>query len=219
MASFADPKLLVFLPALIGVFLVPLRRPDWAWLATIALLLSLGVELLGRSLASSGTPNLVFYNAYMVMEFLLITAMLWSMDVGRQHGGIRSVIMLLLFLATLAFELWHQSPVSTFFTKSVVVGGLVMAMGSILVLFRLANDGQEALHRRAEFWMLLSVVTYFLGFIPILGLYFYIAERDPELGASIYRINDVLFVLRYALFTASMIVLFLELRPHRHGFR
>jgi hypothetical protein len=84
-----------------------------------------------------------------------------------------------------------------------------------VVMFRLADTSTVRLARLPAFWMLLSVMLYFLCIIPVFGLHNYFAVRNAQLARVIYPMNDVLFMLRYGLFAWSMVLLRGALIPRR----
>ncbi|MEZ4759905.1 MAG: hypothetical protein R2810_08960 [Flavobacteriales bacterium] len=207
-------KYLVLLPAVILYLRLPAARPPWSWWTGGLLLAGMAVEGLGFWLASQGWSNLLYFNGYMVLEFALILGVQNSMTAARKGRVYRVSVAATIFLAALLQEGLGTDLRSGFLTRTLVVGGLLLAVSGVDVLFRMARRSDSPLAGRADFWMLVSVVTYFLCFIPTMGLYHYVGEKDIVLAEAIYGINDYLFILRYGLLAYSLHLLGRNLKRH-----
>lgn len=143
--------------------------------------------------------NHVIYNAYMVLEFILMNGMLRNSRTGPRGPRWAEVTGVLVYLAVLIWSIWSGWSKPDLWTNALIVGGSIIGLHAAFVLFHLANDGQRRLLTVPVFWVVLAVMVYFFTFIVIFGLYNYLIDRSEHLAGRVYAINDILFLLRYGL--------------------
>jgi len=215
MALLSLLKHLLFLPALFAWWRVGPLRPRWAQWAGAQLVASIAVEVIGLATRMQGINNQWIYNLYLVVEFTTLCAMILCLAPDRNRARVRTVVGVVVYAVAVVVNVRSNGSVRVFATQALLVGGLVLALLALVVMYRLADTSTVRLARLPAFWMLLSVMLYFLCIIPVFGLYNYFAVRNEQLARVIYSMNDVLFVLRYGLFAWSMVLLRGALKPQR----
>jgi hypothetical protein len=200
-------KHLLFLPALFAWWRVGPLRPRWAQWAGVQLLASIAMEVIGLSTRLQGINNQWMYNVYLVVEFTTLCAMILCLAPDRNRALVRTVVGGVVYAVAVVVNVRSNGSVRVFASQALLVGGLVLALLALVVMYRLADTSTVRLARLPAFWMLLSVMLYFLCIIPVFGLHNHFAARNPQLARLIYPMNDVLFMLRYGLFAWSMVLL------------
>lgn len=176
------------------------------WLGA-QLLVSLLVEYRAIYLGAHFQHNHVIYNAYMVLEFILINAMLMRSGTGTAMPRWSAVLGAVAYLVGLLWSIHAGWTEPHLWTNALIIGGSILGVHAAFVLFTMARDGQQRLLEEPYFWIVLAVMVYFLCFIPVFGLYNYLSARSEELAMRVYAINDLLFLLRYGLTLAGLILL------------
>lgn len=170
-------------------------RRGWTLLVGVQLLLAIGVQLY-TELGSGGNTH-ALYNVYMALEITLFLAVAACfMDTRRGRMGV--LLAWLCVAIVFAIELLQYGTIHLFAATTVVCGGGILVALYALLLLRLVDRTKRTLWRTPEFWVFSGVVLYYAGAAPILGLVHYFNDRDVELSGSLYRINQVLAMVRYA---------------------
>lgn len=207
----------VFLLASVVVWVLAARTASERWGPWLGaqLIIALVVESLASISGYHGLNNHTLYNAYMVLEFILINGMLVR---SRTNGSIPKWIMIAGCIAYLSALIWNivvSYPDPGLWTTTLIIGGSLLGIHAAHVLFHMANDGQRRLLSTPVFWVVLAVMVYFFTFIPVFGLYNYLTSHSEELANRVYRTNDLLFVLRYGLTLVGLIRLRMDRPSHK----
>ncbi|MBL7945792.1 MAG: hypothetical protein JNN32_06965 [Flavobacteriales bacterium] len=167
---------------------------NWLGLQLVAALVAEGAA---TALSFQGENNLRVYDAYLPVEFvaLLCYALIWS-GLQRAKGIILGVCLTLYGLV-----LWNELPTAwnkqSFTTTGYLLGGLVLVCASVFALFRIAMRSEVPMMKVPSTWVLLSIVVFFGGSIPLLGLTNSLIERQVAWAPNMYFINDGLYLFRY----------------------
>ncbi|MBL8001921.1 MAG: hypothetical protein JNL05_08165 [Flavobacteriales bacterium] len=197
-----DAKFLVLLPALVGFLRVGVRRQGWTRWMGLLMVIVVGLEGWCYWLSSQQRSNTLYYDLYMPVEFVLLCAVIWEIAGRKTKVRTQLLIGLCIVLTVFTFETSHNGGFAQFNTNTLIIGGFCLTVLSGLGLFRLLEQ-PEPLIRLPEFWALLSITAYFIGIIPVFGLYNYLAERSSELASDLIHMNDVLYVVRYGMVSVA----------------
>jgi hypothetical protein len=199
-------KNLALIAAVVAWLLAGAPRRGWAGRLGALLLLAAAVEATGRAMALRGIPNLWLYNGYIAVEYALWALVLWELG-GRTARARREVLAgAVVFAAAYAAEAAVRPFNTDFHTNALVIGGFTLAVQAALGLYRQLDDGVEPLPRRPAFWVLLAIALYSVAVTPVLGLFNYLVERNPDLARRMQDLNDVLYLLRYGLLALALVV-------------
>lgn len=209
-------KELVLFAALLVWGLVQ-RRSRAAWLPWIGALLALelAVEVAAKVMGQRGINNHLLYNVYFAVEFGLIV---WFLHTHwPQARTLRRTVRAaaLLFAPVLVWDIWAHGSPHYLATNALIIGGFLLGGLTAQALFIMVRVSAGPVHREPLFWVLLSIMVYYLAFIPILGLYNYLVFHNPDLAMRIYSINPLLFVLRYGLVLLGLVMV-LRQGPRGH---
>jgi hypothetical protein len=166
-----------------------------SWLG-LQLVVALVAEGAATALSFQGENNLRVYDAYLPLEFvtLLCYALPW---LALRRGGGALVVFCLAVYTPVA---WHEFPTAwakhAFIDTSYVVGGLLLVCSSVFALFRIAMRAEVPMMKVPGTWVLLGIVVFFGGSIPLLGLTNSLIEREVAWAPNMYFINDGLFLFR-----------------------
>jgi len=184
------------------------RRPRWLpWLGA-QLLIAILVETAGKWMGQNGMANQWLYNTYMIAEFTFLSFVLLHLGTPLLRQ-IRLVLGIAAFVFV-TFLIWDVSDSGTFHvfaSNTLIMGGFLLGAIAAWVLLTLAVKSHASLIVLPEFWVLIAIMGYFLCTAPMFGLYNHFSEANPALGLQVYRINDILFVLRYGLTAAGLALL------------
>ncbi|QQR85588.1 MAG: hypothetical protein IPJ76_13350 [Flavobacteriales bacterium] len=175
--------------------------PRTIWLV-VQMLLAASVECYAAYLASGGSNNLWVYNWYVPLEFVLLL-----LFIGPGMTGLRWKITIALVAVAFVGLWWADihicTPQQRFVSSTYIVGAMFLTAMFVAHLVRLSVHADVPLIHQPMFWNCLGHVFFFAGMIPTLGLLNVMNERDPDLADKLYRVNDVLFFLRYGLISYS----------------
>ncbi|HNR55242.1 MAG TPA: hypothetical protein PKJ19_08755 [Flavobacteriales bacterium] len=212
-----DHKEIVLLAAFV-LWLVARGRSDRAWVRYIGPLLGLGfaIEMAGKWLGHQGLNNHLLYNAFFLLDFGVISWMLY-----RSFPGAPGLHRLLagagiMLLPTLLWDLWSNGTPYLLATKTLIIGGFLLGLLAVIALFELVRESAVPVHRHPLFWILLSIMVYYLSFIPIFGLYNYLVANHSQIVFEVNKVNSVLFLTRYGLVLVGLVLLYRQ-APASHG--
>ena len=212
-----DYKEIVLLAAFV-LWLFARGRSDHAWVRYIGPLLGLGfvIEMVAKWFGQHGLNNHLLYNGYFMLDFAVITWMLYrtfpgAMGLHRLIAGANIVVF-----ATLIWELWDHGTPHLLATKALIIGGFMLGLLAVRALFTLVRESDVPVHRRPLFWILLSIMVYYLSFIPIFGLYNYLVANHSPIVFELNKVNSILFLTRYGLVLTGLILLYRQ-APAFHG--
>lgn len=204
-----DYKEIVLLAAFV-LWLLARGRSDRAWVRYIGPLLGLGfvIEMVAKWLGHQGLNNHLLYNGYFLLDFGVITWMLY-----RSFPGATGLHRLLagaglMLLPTLLWDLWSNGTPHLLFTKTLIIGGFMLGLLAVIALFMLVRGSEVPVHRRPLFWILLSIMVYYLSFIPIFGLYNYLVTNHSPIVFEVNKVNSILFLTRYGLVLTGLVLLY-----------
>lgn len=143
-----------------------------------------------------GLHNVLLYNFYWPVEVALLLALSHLM-----HPWPRRVLSLAGggFLVVWAINLLLIDPRVRLVNTSVILGALLLAALYLLRLWHLANTLQARLRDSAAYWLCLAVLVYYGAAAPLLGSINYFLEVDVATAQGLFRITQVLFLLKFAL--------------------
>jgi hypothetical protein len=200
-------KELVLLPALLAFWVAGRKRPIWAQWLGLQLLAAAITEGIGYYTRDHGIHNHGLYNVYMIVEFLALWAMVGSIPLEHRTLMYVCAVGFSITLVVWIIDLIAEGDFSHISTNTLIIGGALLAGVACASVYSYMRSTFSPLHREAPFWALLSVVVYFMCFIPAFGIYNYISEHNAGVAQRVLVLNDVLFILRYVLVCISLILL------------
>jgi len=203
-----EPKNLFILLALIVWVANSRRFENWLPYLGLWLTLSMATEIIGDLTACSKFSNYIYYNIFIVVDFILMSSILFKINPKRKESiWIFACSALIVLISAIAF-LFNNSPIQDFATSVLLVMGGLLVVHSTVVILRLAMYSTTPILKSPEFWIALSPFFYFACFVPSFGMSMYFSETNRDLAEQLYKINDYLFVLRYLLILMGLILAF-----------
>ncbi|HQV76662.1 MAG TPA: hypothetical protein PLE78_14310 [Flavobacteriales bacterium] len=162
------------------------------WLLVVAF----GVEVVGLLLREFHFHNVVLYNVYAIIEFVVLLSMVHTLHPDRGRS--------LLVLGAVGGTGVTYSIVTGGLTDYLIIEGLltislVNCVVFLLALLNIARNSSGPLHTVPLFWFFAGVLLYFGGIIPVLGTWKYLGQLDLELSQVTYWIVVLLAIVRYSL--------------------
>lgn len=182
------------------------------WILLLQLCVATIAEMMASILMIQHQNNLRIYTIHEFVEFgllMLFARQLWDHRIFR----LTLVLMAMVFLLVAIPDLQRSWPLQRSMVAGTMTGSALLLCTFVALLFREALLVDGALFQRPISWILLGMVFYFGGMLPIQGLLNTISAENIELAAQLYIINDVLFAVRFGAIIAA-ILYFRERSPH-----
>ncbi|MBX2979474.1 MAG: hypothetical protein KF905_09280 [Flavobacteriales bacterium] len=158
--------------------------------------IALVTESIAFVLLTQEKPNVVYYQAYLLAEVLLL--LMFAHGVLRKRWSLLFVIGTSILCGILLYsEVRSATGFHILHTKSMLVGWAAITLLFAKLLLDLANNSRRKLWHEQRFWVYLSIFLFLAPAIPYIGLMDLLYKRDPELAGSLYIILHVLFFVRY----------------------
>ena len=198
--SLLDPPQIRLLAAL-GLALLacqrlPTPRPRMLRVAGLLTGIALAVETVAFLISLPKLNNTAVYNLFLPLEFLLVLTIIRAL---RQVSGRYILAALLLGMAGLLANMLLIAPRASVLFEAAVAFAVLLVMLLFGALWGLADTSPIALHRLPEFWLLIGMLVYFAGLVPVVGLARFLAHRDPVLASTLWTIMPMLATTRYLL--------------------
>lgn len=205
--------LLVMSVAFVAVWRIPTDR--WA-LRTVLMYLvgmALAAELVGKVLALIGENNFSLYNAFIPIEFVLVLAVLQRI---RPEWNKAWALCLAVGILGIGYCYYKGLGKGFIVAEAALVISVVLSIGIMAVLWSLANNSTRSLAKLPEFWLLVGLLLYFGGMVPVIASIRFLFEMDKVLAGKLWLIAPYLCIVRYA-FTAYAAILARRTAPAAHG--
>lgn len=182
--------------ALLLFFRIPQPRSRLFRLVGVLCTAALAVELYGYATALPHQLNVLAYNAFILLEFVLVLVM-----VRVQQSGWKWVLLAVALIGISGFALnaFHVDPRKDMLFEGAVWLAFLLASVLCALLWRMANNSTEALHMVPAFWLFTGMLLYFIALPPIVGLARYLRTLDLEMASTLWTIMPLLCMLRYLL--------------------
>lgn len=210
--EFYEIKNLILVPVIVLWFLALNNRKPWFLILGFELILTAIVELNSFLMSSSGVSNHSIYNIYLIFDFIAIMSLMMLM-VNMKKWGFKLFLVSAPVLGLFFWELLIQKQDFVFATVTLIVSGFALALMAVIALIILNNREEKLIIYRGEFWVLSSIMLYFLCISPIFGLIEMFSLDNSHVGI-LYFANDILFVLRYVLLGIGLIIIYKNLRSN-----
>lgn len=168
-------------------------------LVGLQLLIAAPLELAALIMDQCDVANLWLYNIYLPIEMVLLLSIAvhgWSSLMKWTITGGVVIGYVICYLQDISAGPILQASLASW---SVLFTSLVFAPLYTYRLFRLAQLEERKLWNVPEFWLYLSILFYFGGLVPYIGLYNYLVENDRPVMDDLSVIISTLCFLRYAL--------------------
>ncbi len=169
----------------------PLQQRLFVWV-----LIACATEFTGMSLTLLGHNNVIVFQIFMLVEFVLLLRLVVLWPQGR---AARSPWLIGGFTVFWAVEVWHigarpQLPVYSFLLSTIV-----QVTFYLLLLWAVVNEHRGPLLQHAPFWLCLSVLLFYGGAAPIFGSANYFLRVDPPLAGQLYWGVRILAFIKFVL--------------------
>lgn len=164
------------------------------------LALACGVELWGGVSSSMGIPNVIVYNLYAAVEFVLLMDLVRLLR-PRWRTGLLAVTAA--GLGALVYSAAMTGPTRHLAVEGLLVIGVLSSGVFLCLLVDLARTAAIPLWRVPAFWLFTGALLYFGGIIPVLGAWRSMGRLDKELANAMYGIVVTLAIARYLLAAAA----------------
>lgn len=168
------------------------------------LVVALLAEAYGGYAAAHGIHNIWMYDLYVPVEFGLLAGYVGA-QMKRWWKTKALAVLAVLFVLVYALELRAAMP-EQFVSRSYMLSSIILGLAFIAVLYDMSDQVDIPLQRSPRFWAYLGMVAFFLGSIPLLGLWNVITLKAPQSAPRLYAINHVLFTLRYGLIIVAAVI-------------
>jgi len=209
---------LVFMVLVMSVAFVKLMGiPKGQWKPSTVLVILVGlalwVEASGSYLSYRGENNSMLYNVFLPIEFVLVLGVLLRI---RPQWRITWAVSLVVGLLGIGYCYVKGYGKGFIVVEAALVISLILSVGIMATLWSLADRSTRALAKVPEFWLLVGMLLYFGGMVPLIGLTRSVFELDMALAKRLWMIAPYLCIMRYA-FTAYAAILAQRSGPNADG--
>ncbi len=166
-------------------------------------------EVYGTCTALQGLRNTTFFNAFAVVEFLLVLRLLATL-----RSGSKGLFVITALLGLLGW-CWSWSRWRSFdflLTEGISITSLLLTLWTLVLLWQLSEESRTPLVKVPELWVLTALLVFYGTLFPIIGPLRLLYDGSPELAGYLYNIVKVLSWVRYGLIGYGCI---LEARERR----
>ncbi len=186
----------LLLACTLGVVVARWRTmPGSGWLM-VMLALGTIVEVTAVMLVLLQGYNLWLYDLFIPVEQLLLVGYAWR-QWGHHYFRAYLLVVTAVILVVMPFEVYGSILRSEFVGRGFLICATLVLPAYLALLFREAIALDGVLFRSATTWIALGVVIYLGASIPLMGLMNTLNSNDVDLAMRLYRINDVVFALRF----------------------
>gem|GEM_PF-6759027 len=154
------------------------------------------VEIAGTIMTRRGHNNVMLYNLYWLVEFVLLVYIARSIIAKPPVWSAIAIPAFLLLWASEFVLVWGRYQLVIY---SVMVGAFLLVGIYLALLWELVNTWVGPLHRSTTFWLCLAVLLYFGGAAPVLGSVNYFIGTDARLAQQLFWVVRGLCVLKFLL--------------------
>lgn len=171
--------------------------------------LALPLEAFGYISTLFQYNNSSYYNAFVLVEFILVVSMVYSDRLRTPGFGFTVAGGVTCFLLNLSFV----DPRAEMLIEAIVATSLLLAVTIFHHLWRLANTSQLPVHRSPTFWLLTGTLLYFAGLPPVVTIARFVYAQDTSLAAKLWTVVPLLCALRYIMIAYAFHLARQERRP------
>jgi hypothetical protein len=178
-------------------------RSPFPRLLLVWVLASAVVEFVGIIGNRMGFVNVRYYNAFILIEFLLL------MRIAMLHPVVRFLrrpyihVIMGAFTLVWAVDLYSIGWEVKFATYAFLIGTPIIVAVYLFLLWDLVNTLREPLTGHAPFWLYLTVLVFYGTVAPILGSVNYFAEFAPHVGSKIMPLVSVMSIVKFILLSVT----------------
>lgn len=174
---------------------------------------ALVTECAATALSFRGENNLRVYNVYLILECIILGCYIVPWSSLRRGTTLLLSLCLAFYGIVVGFEFPEAWAERSFIANGYMVGGLLLVALSVLVLFRIALRSDVSMAKEPVTWVLLGIVAFFGGTIPLLGLTNVLIDRQVTWAPYMYLISDALFFFRYGCVLVAVFIGFQRPTP------
>jgi hypothetical protein len=173
----------------------PHRKPFFQRLFLLVLL-AWFVEAIGILTSELDVHNVVLYNVYAIVEFILLLDMVRLLR-PRWWPGL--CVAVILGLTSMVHTMIAHGPFGYLAMEGLLTLCLLGSLVFLLLLVDLARSSLVPLGKLPAFWVFTGTLVYFGGIIPVLGAWKFVGALDLERSQVLYWIVIGLAMVRYGL--------------------
>lgn len=169
------------------------RKQDGLLLLGLLLNLALVVEIFGVWPMYNGRNNNGAYNAFFTLQFVLITGMMaWP----RQRRWPYAV-MLAVGLLAMAVSFLLRGHMGVLWLEGILITSLLVIALTLEALWRMAHHLNGPLWKDPWYWLLLGMLLYHTGILPLVGLLDILGRSHQKLLSNLYVMVQVFAIVQY----------------------
>lgn len=166
-------------------------------------LLSAAVELIGAAGNFFRFANVHYYNAFVLVEFLLLFRIAMLQPVARFLRAPGAYFVMVGFTLVWFFDVRAIGGDVKFATYAFLIGAPVIVATYLLLLWDLVNTYRDALTGHAPFWVYLTVLVFYGSVGPILGSVNYFGKYEPRLGLQLIKLVSFMSIVKFLLLSIA----------------
>jgi hypothetical protein len=178
-------------------------------LLLVWVLVSVVVEFIGIAGNFFRFVNVRFYNAFILIEFLLLMRIAMLHPVARLLKPPYIHMVMGAFALVWAMDLYTIGWEVKFATYAFLIGTPIIVAVYLFLLWDLVNNHREQLSGHAPFWLYLTVLVFYGTVAPILGSVNYFSKFEPRLGLQLIKLVSFMSIVKFVLLSVAC------LRAHR----
>ncbi|MEZ4757784.1 MAG: hypothetical protein R2817_13220 [Flavobacteriales bacterium] len=210
--SVSIPTFILLAALIAAVCALRLWRPGtpFARLLMTWVLASAAVEFIGVAGNRFGFVNVRFYNAFILVEFLLLLRIAMLRPVAGLLRPPYVYVVMAAFALVWAFDVYTIGMEVKFAALAFLIGTPVIVAVYLLQLWHLVNTHRDKLSDHAPFWVYLTVLIFYGTVAPILGSVNYFRQFEPQLGRQLITLVSFMSIVKFLLLAIAC------LRERRH---
>lgn len=193
-------RTLLMLSAIAAAFLffllIPQPRSRVFRLGGLLTAMAFATELYGYVSGLSYQNNVIVYNAFVLVEFVLVLQMARVQQPGWSKWLVGAA---LLGVAGFACNALLVDPLQDILFEGTVWLSFLVACVLCALLWRMADTMNQDLRHAPVFWLFTGMGLYFIALPPVMGLARYLRVMDMELASTLWTIMPLLCTARYLL--------------------
>jgi len=167
-------------------------------------LLAIIIQSAGDIIKAKGFDHYFVFNIYIPIEYLLLSLYYFRVILNKT---IRLSILMSGILFFVYYSLYYVLYPEAFFEDSFlpfVISSFLLSLCVITFFIQLFLK-EEAIHllRFPSFWINVGNLVFYSGCLFVMGFYFSLKEKDPDLAGELLYINYILNLFLYLMYLVA----------------
>lgn len=189
------------------------RKLHFTLFGALAIIASV-TELTGFILTLAGRLTYYVYNAYALVELLVVMGIVARVDRGLRHLAWGVSVA---GAAGLVVNAWVDGSFGPALFEGILLASVLQAMVLMVLLWRMAIASVRPLQKVPEFWLLMGLLIYFGGMAPFFALIKYVYANDRDVANVLWTLMPFLCIIRYAMGAWSCVLQRRDVLQGSHG--